>query len=183
MTAWASASVTVSRMKRFLLVLAAMLVMATAALAQPKAIGIRGGLFGLSVNGEISYEHWYTIFDNDYDFLEAELGVFGGNGFMGSLLYNFTFVQPEFTDRGEWGLYGGPGIVSGYGTGFNKNEEKKSWPFVGVAAQLGLEYTFWFPLQVSADFRPTFLIPAFMNRTENNKSRWFGFAISARYAF
>ena len=164
-------------MKKITVILVALLLGAGAAMAQPKAIGLRGGLFGLAFNGEISYEHWATVFDNDYDFLEAELGVFGGNGFMGSLLYNFTFVQPEFTDRGEWGLYGGPGIVSGYGTGFNKNEEKKSWPFIGFAAQLGMEYTFWFPLQLSVDFRPTFMIPALMN------SNWYGFAFSARYAF
>ena len=92
-------------------------------------------------------------------------------------MYNFTFAQPEFTDRGEWGLYGGPGVVTGYGTGINKNEEKVAAPFLGVAAQLGLEYTFWFPLQLSVDFRPTFMIPALMN------SNWYGFAFSARYAF
>ena len=170
-------------MKKTLLIVLALLGLSLAAVAQPKAIGIRGGLLGPDFNGEISYEHWLTIFDNDYDFVEAELGVFGSNGFKGTVIYNFTFVQPEFTDRGEWGLYGGPGIVTGYGTGFNKNLEKKSWPFFGFAAQLGMEYTFWFPLQVSVDFRPSFMIPAFMNRTENDKARWYGFALSARYAF
>ena len=60
----------------------------------------------------------------------------------------------------------------------NKDEETVAAPFVGLAAQLGLEYTFWFPLQLSVDFRPTFMIPAFMNRTN-----WYGFALSARYAF
>lgn len=164
-------------MKKITVILVALLLGAAAAMAQPKAIGLRGGLFGLAFNGEISYEHWATVFDNDYDFLEAELGVFGGNGFKGTLMYNFTFAQPEFTDRGEWGLYGGPGVVTGYGTGINKNEEKVAAPFLGVAAQLGLEYTFWFPLQLSVDFRPTFMIPALMN------SNWYGFAFSARYAF
>ncbi|MDR9831198.1 hypothetical protein RCJ22_37035 [Vibrio sp. FNV 38] len=49
---------------------------------------------------------------------------------------------------------------------------------MGLAAQLGLEYTFWFPLQLSVDFRPSFMIPAYMNR-----GNWYGFALSARYAF
>lgn len=164
-------------MKKIIIIVTALLLGATAAMAQPKAIGLRGGLFGLAFNGEISYEHWATFFDNDYDFLEAELGVFGGNGFKGTMMYNFTFAQPEFTDRGEWGLYGGPGVVAGYGTGINKNNEKVAAPFLGAAVQLGLEYTFWFPLQVSVDFRPTFMIPALMN------SNWYGFAVSARYAF
>jgi hypothetical protein len=165
-------------MKRLTVIVAALLLTAIAAVAQPKAIGIRGGLFGSAFNGEISYEQWTTLFDNDYDFIEIELGVFGSNGFKGTAMYNFTFAQPEFTDRGEWGFYAGPGVVLGYGTGVNKLDEKKSAPFIGVAAQLGLEYTFWFPLSLSVDFRPTFMIPAFMNRTN-----WYGFALSARYAF
>ena len=165
-------------MKKSLLIAVALLGLSIAAVAQPKAIGIRGGLFGRGFGGEISYEHWFTLFDNDYDFLEAELGVFGGNGFKATAMYNFTFAFPEFTDRGEWAFYAGPGVVAGYGTGLNKDDERKAAPFVGMAAQLGLEYTFWFPLQLSVDFRPTFMIPAFMNRTN-----WYGFALSARYAF
>ena len=170
-------------MKKTLLILAALMGLSLAAVAQPKAVGLRGGLFGTAFNGEISYEHWLTLFDNDYDFLEAELGVFGGNGFKGTLMYNFTLTQPEFTDSGEWGLYVGPGLVAGYGTGVNKDGDTKSWPFIGVATQIGMEYTFPFPLQLSVDFRPTFLIPAFMNRSADNKDRWWGFAVSARYAF
>jgi hypothetical protein len=165
-------------MKKFLLIAVALMGLSLAAAAQPKAIGIRGGLMGLAFNGEISYEHWLTIFDNDYDFIEADLGVFGSNGFKGTLLYNFTFAQPEITNRGEWGLYAGPGISVGYGTGINKYDEPKSSPFVGLAAQLGLEYTFWFPLEISIDFRPSFMIPTLMNR-----GNWAGFALSARYAF
>ena len=161
-------------MKKIAIIVTALLLGAFAAVAQPKAIGLRGGPF----EQEISYEHWLTIFDNDYDFLEAELGVFGGNGFKATAMYNFTFAQPEFTDRGEWAFYAGPGAVAGYGTGVNKNDEKVAAPFVGLAAQLGLEYTFWFPLQLSVDFRPTFMIPAFMNRTN-----WYGFALAARYSF
>lgn len=178
MTAWASASDIVSRMKRFLLVLAAMFVMTSAAMAQPKAIGVRGGLFGLSVNGELSYEHWYTVFDNDYDFLEAELGIIGGNGFKATALYNFTIAQPEWTDEGEWGLYVGPGLTAGYGSAVNNDGEVKASPFLGVAFQLGLEYTFRFPLQLSVDFRPNILIPTRMIRTS-----WYGLALGARYAF
>ena len=165
-------------MKKTLLIVIALLGLSLAAVAQPKAIGVRGGLLGPHFNGEISYEQWSSLFDNDYDFVELDLGVFGGNGFKATALYNFTLAQPEFTDRGEWGIYLGPGVAVGYGTGINKNDEKKSAPFLGLAAQLGVEYTFWFPLQVSVDFRPGFMIPAYMNR-----DNWYGFALSARYAF
>ena len=148
-------------MKKTLLIVIALLGLSLAAVAQPKAIGVRGGLFGPHFN---------------------DLGVFGGNGFKATALYNFTFAQPEFTDRGEWGFYAGPGLAVGYGTGNKLKEdgttEPKARPFVGFAAQLGLEYTFWFPLQLSVDFRPSFMIPAFMNR-----GNWYGFALAARYAF
>ena len=172
-------------MKKTLLIVIALLGLSLAAVAQPKAIGVRGGLFGLDFNGEISYEQWSGLFDNDYDFVEVDLGVFGGNGFKATALYNFTFAQPEFTDRGEWAFYAGPGVAVGYGTGVNKEDQVKSAPFLGLAAQLGLEYTFWFPLQVSVDFRPSFLVPAWMNRADANKNvnRWCGFALAARYAF
>ena len=177
-------------MKKTLLIVIALLGLSLAAVAQPKAIGIRGGIIGPAFNGEISYEHWLTIFDNDYDFAEIDLGVFGGNGFKATAVYNFTLTQPEFTDRGEWGLYVGPGFSVGYGSGLSvktvngeTTEKIKNSPFVGFVAQLGMEYTFWFPLQLSVDFRPTFLVPAWMNRTVTNKSRWYGVAISARYAF
>ena len=164
-------------MKKTLILIAAILGFSAVAVAQPKAIGLRGGPF----EQELSYEHWYTVFDNDYDFVEVELGVFGGNGFKGTAMYNFTFAQPEFTDRGEWGLYAGPGVLLGYGSyktvepdGSLKNHAR---PFFGAAAQLGLEYTFWFPLQLSVDFRPAFLVPMKVN------THWYGFAVSARYAF
>ena len=75
-------------MKKTLLIVIALLGLSLAAVAQPKAIGVRGGLFGPHFNGEISYEHWATLFDNDYDFAEIDLGVFGGNGFKATALYN-----------------------------------------------------------------------------------------------
>ena len=164
-------------MKKITIIVTALLLGAFAAVAQPKAIGLRGGPF----EQEISYKHWLTFFNNDYDFLEAELGVFGGNGFKATAMYNFTLAFPEFTDRGEWALYAGPGVVSGYGSyktlEADGTEKTHGRPFIGAAAQIGMEYTFWFPLQVSLDFRPTFIAPMKVN------TNWYGFALSARYAF
>lgn len=164
-------------MKKTLLIVAALLGLSLVAVAQPKAIGLRGGPF----EQEISYEHWFTLMDNDYDFLEAEIGVFNGSGFKASVMYNMTLAQPEFTDRGEWGLYFGPGAVAGYGPYTKKLDDGTTksggYPFVGAAVQLGMEYTFWFPLQLSVDFRPTFLLPTVVN------AHWYGFALSARYSF
>ena len=57
-------------------------------------------------------------------------------------------AQPDWTNRGEWGVYAGPGAALGIAFGnpgaFN----------IAAAGQVGLEYTFWFPLQLSLDIRP-----------------------------
>ena len=122
-------------MKKIIIVAAMMLGFAIAASAQPRAVGLRGG-WGV----ELSYQH--TLGEN---FVEADLGLVR-NGFSLAGNYNWTLVRPEWTDRGEWGVYAGPG--ANLGVGFN------GWFNVAVCGQVGLEYTFWFPLQLSLDIRP-----------------------------
>ena len=122
-------------MKKIILVAAMVLGFAVAASAQPRAIGAR-----LSYGAELSYQH--TLGQN---FLEADLGLGDFRYLNVAATYNFMIAKPDWTDRGEWGFYAGPGIALGAGKDlFN----------VGVAGQVGLEYTFWFPLQLSIDMRP-----------------------------
>lgn len=124
-------------MKKIILVAALVLGFAAVASAQPRAVGLRGG-WGV----EASYQH--TLGAN---FVEAELGLVG-NGLNVAGTYNWMIAQPQWTSRGEWGVYAGPGVALGLGFG------KASYFNVGVAGQIGLEYTFWFPLQLSVDIRP-----------------------------
>ena len=56
-------------------------------------------------------------------------------------------AQPNWTSRGEWGFYAGPGASVGLGLG------EANYLTLGVAGMVGLEYSFWFPLQLSLDFR------------------------------
>jgi hypothetical protein len=56
-------------------------------------------------------------------------------------------AQPAWTSRGEWGFYAGPGASVGLGVG------ETNYLTLGAAGMVGLEYTFWFPLQLSIDFR------------------------------
>ena len=123
-------------MKKIILVAALVLGFAAAAAAQPRAIGIRGG-FGAGV----SYQH--TVGAN---FIDADLGF--GNGLNLAATYNWMLAQPQWTSRGEWGVYAGPGAALGLGFG------DASFFNIGVAGEVGLEYTFWFPLQLSVDIRP-----------------------------
>ena len=110
------------------------------AVAQPRAIGVRLG------NGlEVSYQH--TL---DNNFIQADLGLMGfGANINANATYNWTLAKPQWTDRGEWSVYAGPG--AGLGLGWVGGA---SYFNIGVVGMVGLEYTFWFPLQLSIDLRP-----------------------------
>ena len=91
-------------MKKIILVAAMVLGFAVAASAQQRALGLRGG-YGV----ELSYQH--TI---GADFLEADLGLLGSDLNLAAT-YNYMIAQPDWTDRGEWGFYAGPGAAVGFG--------------------------------------------------------------------
>lgn len=158
-------------MKKAIIIIAAVLGFATMASAQPKAVGGRLG-YGL----EASYQHYLGA----PNFLEvnAGLNVYGGKaGFNATGTYNFMFAQPSWTPRGEWGWYAGPGVTLG-STYYNDDHNF----FFGVVGQVGVEYTFWFPLQLSADLRPTF---GLCDGEFWTNGLWGGFipTISVRYSF
>ena len=132
-------------MKKIILIAVAVLGFAVTAAAQPRAIGVRIGN-----GGEVSYQH--TV---GKDFVEVDgglgLNLYDGNSLNvgATAIYNFMIAQPQWTDRGEWGFYAGPGAV----VGMDLFGDVKHFS-VAAAGQVGLEYTFWFPLQLSVDLRP-----------------------------
>ena len=130
-------------MKRFILIAAAMLGLAIAATAQPRAIGGKMGS-----RFEASYQH--TV--QNANFVEVTAGLFGIRSFNTTATYNFMVAQPDWTSKGEWGVYAGPGAALGYGW-YNIDGSFNTLNVTAVA-QVGLEYTFWFPLQLSVDLRP-----------------------------
>ncbi len=119
-------------MKKILIVAALALGFAVAASAQPKAIGIRGS-YGVEVN----YHHYLV----GINFLEIGVGMPGFNDANIAAVYNFSIV--EFGDG--FNFYAGPGVGLEFG---------KQWFGIGVAGQVGLEYNFKFPLNLSIDLRP-----------------------------
>ena len=91
-------------MKKFFLVMVAVLCVSAAAIAQPRAVGLRGG-YGI----EATYQH--TLGDK---FVQADLGLsVGGLNIAGT--YNWMIAQPKWTSKGEWGFYAGPGASLGFG--------------------------------------------------------------------
>ena len=131
-------------MKKVLLILVALLGLSIAASAQSKAIGFRA-----MSQWQLSYEHYV----GDPNFLEFDLGgTYYSKNHLGYDLtgtYNWMVAQPDLTPRGDWGIY--VGIGASVGSWWH---EDKSKLWLGFAAQGGIEYTFWFPLQLSLDLRP-----------------------------
>lgn len=157
-------------MKKIIIAAALLIGLAFATSAQPRAAGMR-----LGYSLEASYQH--NLGTNN--FIEANIGAFRYQGLQASAVYNFMIVQPMWTSRGEWGIYAGPGLA--LGTGFG-NYYKLN---IDIAAQIGLEYTFWFPLQLSVDLRPQFGVFIGNDTRFHGEGAWGGVipTLSARYRF
>jgi len=127
-------------MKKYLFI--AVLAMASVmAYAQPRAIG---GRIGYGV--EVSYEHQLG-----QNMVSLEVGVPGFYGLEAACTYDW--IDPfgatvPWNEKGEWHWYMGVGGAVQVPFQFNAG-------FIGAAGRFGIEYDFWFPLQLSLDFRPT----------------------------
>lgn len=145
-------------MKKFILVIAAVLGLAVVASAQPRALGVRVGW-----GGELSYQHTLGA----ENFLEVDAG-WGANAISVGAAYDF-----QIAPLGPFGFYAGPAAHVWLGGGEEQNNL-----VLGVGAQLGLEYMFdGIPLQLSLDWKPLFtLVPA-------TGFGWQSFGLGIRYAF
>ena len=158
-------------MKKILLaVLAALMVMGAAdakikSTASPRAMGLRIGATGF----DASYQH--IIKKNQ--FFQGDLGVdfgYSANGHAGvraTATYNFIWARPAWTSKGYWAIYAGPGLSLGYVNdmfSIRVGDEVKYTPkkagvngfMLALAAQVGLEYTFDFPMSMALEVRPVF---------------------------
>ena len=134
-------------MKRLILISFSLLIALVAA-AQPRALGVRAGM-----EYQASYQH---IVAERGDFLEIDMGYqLISTTVNVACAYDFMVAKPKWTQKGQWGVYVGPALKAGFaGVGY----------CVSVGAQIGLEYTFGFPLQISVDTRPAVGV-AVINRT------------------
>jgi hypothetical protein len=144
-------------MKKILSILIAVLCFAAVANAQPKALGLRA-----TYGAELSYQHYA----GGQNFWEFDAGVFD------NLLDLVAIYDFSIAPIGPFNFYAGPGAFIAMWPGHNETHMN-----VGLAGQVGLEYTFDFPLQLSLDWRPCF---NFMNGFA-----WapYGAALGIRYAF
>lgn len=133
-----------------LLFIAILALASITAYAQPRAIGARLGAFD-----GFSYEH--SLGQN---MLEVEVGwglcggidQFHGFGHTIQAAVTYDWIDPfgatvPWNEKGEWHWYMGVGGAGGY--------ILNNAGFVGAAGRFGIEYDFWFPMQLSLDYRPT----------------------------
>lgn len=147
-------------MKRLIFIII-LSVLTACAYAQPRAMGLRVGATGL----EASYEHAMS----PVQFIQGDLGMdFGYNvngrpGVRATAVYNFIWARPNWTTQGSWAIYAGPGLSLGfvddqvpYEIGNAIIGHYDNGFMIGVVGQVGVEYTFRFPLQLALEVRPCF---------------------------
>jgi len=159
----------------FVAILAAASVMAY---AQPRAIGGRVGAFeGFSYQHGIGDKNMLEL-EVGIGFSgvtsRSESGIH--SNYFGApkieLAMTYDWIDPfnktiPWQSKGEWHWYMGVGVAGGYGWGYGAAsihgkgmswtgavDGKYNWGCVGAAGRVGVEYDFWFPLQLSLDYRP-----------------------------
>ena len=116
--------------------------------SQPRSIGLR-----LVTGYEVQYQHNFT----DVSFLEAAAGVDNAgsgneNGLKFTCTYNWEIAHPDWSRKGAWVWYMGPGVTTGYVN--DRLDDDDPGFMIGLAFQVGCEYTFDFPISLAADVRP-----------------------------
>ena len=108
--------------------------------AQPRAIGANVG-YGVS----FSYQH--NLGEANFLDINDDLPGFAAIG--ASCTYDW--VNPfntsiPWNEKGSWNWSLGVGAGAGFGFA--------GWGYAGVVGHCGVAYDFWFPLQLSVDYRP-----------------------------
>lgn len=151
--------------------------------AQPRAIG---GRFGYNI--ELTYQH--SLRNN---MLEVDLGITPFithrivNKATGNELYHYGRVQAVAAYDWLHGLNHGfnwyIGVAAGISYGYGEYYDIMGYSRFGVpvGAQLGIEYPFKIPLNLSADWRP--MINVFGLRQGNFYTNLLNIAIGVKYRF
>lgn len=162
-------------MKKILLV--AILVVAdfVVAVAQPRAIGANIG-YGI----DVSYQH--SLGEANMIDLSVNIPMFNGIGATATYDWINPFnIAIPWNNKGEWnwslGVGGGLGIYRFQYPAF----------YVGAVGHVGVSYDFWFPLQLSLDYRPNVGI-VYDKHTDSsplgfNGNGFFGITLGVRYLF
>ena len=162
-------------LKIFAVAVVALIGFATVSYAQPRAVGLNLG-YGAS----LSYQHNF----GEANFLDVAVDVPFFSGIGATVTYDWVdpFNAPvPWNNKGSWNWYLGVGAAGGcYGL-FLKDT---NIGYVGVAGHVGIAYDFWFPLQLSFDWRPNFGVGiAGETVVFNTGGLYSGITLGVRYRF
>ena len=169
-------------MKKSILVSIFVLGSIVAAWAQPRAIGINIGPWT-----SFSYQHGFgsaNMLDVAANVITPIPPFTGRFGLGGHVTYDW--IDPfgatfPWDKKGEWHWYMGVGGSAGY---VFEHDAAKNWFYAGAAGHIGFEYDFWFPFQLSVDWRPSIGINNVDNKIGfNDYGLWGPFSIGVRYRF
>lgn len=159
-------------MKKLLLIAIMAVAGIAAAVAQPRAIGANIG-YGL----DVSYQHSLGA-ANMID-LAVNIPCFSGIGATAT----YDWINPfgtaiPWNNKGEWNW------SLGVGAGLGIYGFRAPWFYAGAVGHVGVEYNFWFPLQLSVDYRPNLGIVAASGGVGfNTTGLYSGITIGVRYLF
>lgn len=167
-------------MKKILFV-AILAVASMMAYAQPRAIGANlGGSIGFS------YQHGFGEANMLDVAVYTPLAVGRGQAWGLSGIVTYDWIDPfgatvPWDKKGEWHWYMG---VGGAGGCFVNTDPVIG--YVGAAGHFGIEYDFWFPLQLSLDWRPVIGVGIIGNGGGvgfNTGGLYEGITLGVRYKF
>lgn len=164
-------------MKKLLLVAILAVAGIAAAVAQPRAIGVNLG-YGL----DVSYQH--SLGEANMIDLSVNLPFFDGIGAQAT----YDWVNPfgtaiPWNNKGEWNWSLGVGAGAGL-YGFDAMAAGLCVWYVGAVGHVGVSYDFWFPLQLSVDWRPNIGVVGYADGCGFNKDGLYsGITLGVRYLF
>jgi len=139
--------------------------------AQPRAIG---GRFG----GDVEFSYQHQLGKNMLD-MTAGLGWGHHSAVYATVIYDWVFPIGSWKHAGAWNWYIGPG--AGVGVIFPKKDHDDGMRVgINVGGQVGIEYQFSFPLNLSLDWRPMVNLLGF---SHDHYFNYYGGALGIRYRF
>ena len=169
-------------MKKLLFVAILAVAGVAAAVAQPRAIGLNIG-YGL----DVSYQH--SLGEANMIDLSVNLPCFDGIGAQAT----YDWINPfgtaiPWNEKGEWNWSLGAGAGAGL-DGFKYMSHGLCNWYVGAVGHVGVSYNFWFPLQLSLDWRPNIGVHALSTEVGtsgiefNATGLYSGITLGVRYLF
>jgi hypothetical protein len=117
--------------------------------------------------------------------LDVSVNIPAFNGIGAKVTYDWvnpfgTAVPWDY--KGAWNWYLGVGASGGMYGLLDNVKDNGAW-YVGAAGHVGIEYQFWFPLQLSLDWRPTIGVVGANGIGFNTAGLYDGISLGVRYLF